>query len=140
MSESSAGIPDLAAKLQHLFRTIPRPDGQGWYTNEVMVQAVADQGVQLTVQHLSSLRNGRRNNPSARLLAAIAAVFGVPVDYFFDAEEERRVNEDLQTLTQLRRVGGLRLRGEIDPKGLLELLDALQQIRQMEGEKRDDEK
>lgn len=140
MSESSAGIPDLAAKLQHLFRTIPRPDGQGWYTNEVMVQAVADQGVQLTVQHLSSLRNGRRNNPSARLLAAIAAVFGVPVDYFFDAEQERRVNEDLQTLTQLRRVGGLRLRGEIDPKGLLELLDALQQIRQMEGEKRDDEK
>jgi transcriptional regulator with XRE-family HTH domain len=140
MSESSAGIPDLAAKLQHLFRTIPRPDGQGWYTNEVMVQAVADQGVQLTVQHLSSLRNGRRNNPSARLLAAIAAVFGVPVDYFFDADEERRVNEDLQTLTQLRRVGGLRLRGEIDPKGLLELLDALQQIRQMEGEKRDDEK
>jgi transcriptional regulator with XRE-family HTH domain len=140
MSESSAGIPDLAAKLQHLFRTIPRPDGQGWYTNEVMVQAVADQGVQLTVQHLSSLRNGRRNNPSARLLAAIAAVFGVPVDYFFDADEERRVNEDLQTLTQLRRVGGLRLRGDIDPKGLLELLDALQQIRQMEGEKRDDEK
>jgi transcriptional regulator with XRE-family HTH domain len=140
MSESSAGIPDLAAKLQHLFRTIPRPDGQGWYTNEVMVQAVADQGVQLTVQHLSSLRNGRRNNPSARLLAAIAAVFGVPVDYFFDADEERRVNEDLQTLTQLRRVGGLRLRGEIDPKGLLELLDALQQIRQMEGERRDDEK
>ncbi|SDP60794.1 Helix-turn-helix [Pedococcus dokdonensis] len=129
----SAGIPDLANKLQRLFRTIPQPDGRGWYTNEVVVRELAAGGVPVTVQHLSNLRNGRRDNPSARLLAGIAKVFGVPVGYFFDSAEEKRVNEDLETLSQLRRMGGLRLRGDLDAEGLVQLLGALKEIQRMEG-------
>ena len=87
----------------------------------------------VTVQHLSSLRTGRRDNPSARLLAAIADVFGVPLSYFFDEQEERQVAKDLETLARLRRVGGLRLRGEIDAEGVLQLIAALKQIESLEG-------
>ena len=80
------GVPNLAPKLQHLFRTIPQPEGRGFYTNDNMVQELANRGVPITVQHLSNLRNGRRDNPSARLLAEISDIFGVPISYFFDAE------------------------------------------------------
>ena len=34
--------------------------------------------------HLSHLRANRRDNPSARLLAALAELFGVPISYFFE--------------------------------------------------------
>lgn len=129
----TAGIPDLAGKLQRLFNSIPRTDGQGWYTNEAMTRELAERGVPVTVQHLSSLRTGRRDNPSARLLAAIADVFGVPLSYFFDEQEERQVAKDLETLARLRRVGGLRLRGEIDAEGVLQLIAALKQIESLEA-------
>lgn len=135
----SGGIPDLASKLQHLFKTIPQPEGRGWYTNEVVVNELAARGVPLTIQHLSNLRNGRRDNPSARLLAAIAEVFGVPLDYFFSSDEERRVNEDLEALGQLRRAGGLRLRGDLDAAGVAQLLAALREVQRLEAETPDDE-
>ena len=136
----SAGIPDLADKLQHLFKTIPQDQGRGWFTNEAVVRELADRGVTVTVQHLSNLRNGRRSNPSARLLGSIADVFGVPVGYFFDQDEQRRVNEDLETLSQLRRVGGLRLRGgELSPEGIVQLIAAIQEVARTE-ERRPGEK
>lgn len=135
----SGGIPDLASKLQHLFRTIPQPEGRGWYTNEVVVTELAARGVPVTIQHLSNLRNGRRDNPSARLLAGIAEVFGVPLDYFFSSDEERRVNQDLEALDQLRRVGGLRLRGDLDAEGLAQLLAALREVQRLEAEAPGDE-
>lgn len=130
---SETGIPNLASKLQHLFRTIPQPEGQGFYSNEAVVTAVIAQGVPLTVQHLSNLRNGRRDNPSARLLDAIAKVFGVPTGYFFSDEEERQVNKELEALDQLRRTGGLRLRGDIDAAGLKQVLAALALVREAES-------
>lgn len=130
----NAGIPGLADKLQHLFRSIPQPDGRGLYTNDAMVQELSARGVAATVQHLSSLRNGRRDNPSARLLAAIADVFGVSTDYFFSPDEERRVNDDIQTLLALRRTGGIRARGGIDRDGLAELLDVVRKIRRLEAD------
>lgn len=128
------GIPNLADKLQHLFRTIPQGAGAGWYTNEAMVRALAARGVVVTVQHLSSLRNGRRDNPSAKMLAAIADVFGVPLDYFFDEEAEKRVNDELDTLAQLRRAGGLRLRGGLDAEGLASLLAAIQRVHDLDND------
>lgn len=130
---SSAGIPDLAAKLQRLFNSIPQPDGQGWFTNEAMARELAGRGVPVTVQHLSNLRTGRRDNPSARLLAGIADIFGVSLSYFFDDDEERRVARDIETLGQLRRMGGLRLRGDMDADGLLQLIAAIRKIDDIEG-------
>ncbi len=129
---AGAGVPNLAQKLQHLFRTIPQSEGRGFYTNDAMVRELADRGVAITVQHLSNLRNGRRDNPSARLLAEISDVFGVPMSYFFNPEEESRVNTELEALTQLRRANGLRVRGDLDAQGLLQLMAALRTIERLE--------
>lgn len=134
----SAGIPDLAGKLQYLFKTIPQDAGRGWYTNEVVVRELGERGVAVTIQHLSNLRNGRRDNPSARLLGGIAEVFGVPVGYFFNQDEERRVNQELETLSQLRRTGGLRLRGsDLSPEGVVQLLAAIREVNRIEGQRRE---
>ena len=49
------GVPDLAAKLNRLFETVPRPGG-GLYTNEAAAQALSAVGVTVSAQHLWHLR------------------------------------------------------------------------------------
>ena len=56
------GVPDLAAKLNRLFETVPRPGG-GLYTNEAAAKALSAVGVTVSAQHLWHLRTGKRDNP-----------------------------------------------------------------------------
>lgn len=129
------GIPGLAGKLQHLFTTIPQPDGRGTYTNDAVAIELGKIGVRVTSTHVSHLRTGRRDNPSARLIAGLAEVFGVPIAYFFDVEREQAVNDQLEALKALRDVQaqGLMLRpggaGGLDAASVLQLVAALKQIR-----------
>jgi len=73
------GVPDLAAKLNRLFETIPRPGG-GLYTNEAAAKALSTAGVTVSAQHMWYLRTGKRDNPSFRLLEGVARLFGVPTE------------------------------------------------------------
>lgn len=131
------GVPGLAAKLEHLFATIPQPDNRGAYTNEAVVGELRKVGVTVSAVHVSHLRTGRRDNPSARLLAGLAEVFGVPIAYFFDPEREQAVNDQLAALTALRdaQVQGLMLRsGGVDATAMMHLVAALEQVRKREAE------
>ena len=86
--------------------------------------------------HLSHLRANRRDNPSARLLAALAELFGVPISYFFDTSTEDTINAELETLTALRndQIKHLMQRAQgVSPRGLKHLEGILDQIRIMEG-------
>ena len=47
-------------------------------------------------------------------------------------EEESRVNTELEALAQLRRANGLRVRGDLDAQGLLQLMAALRTIERLE--------
>src|SRR5215203_6460988 len=96
------GLPGLADKLNHLFATVPAPTKSGLYSNDSAAQALGERGVTVSGVHISHLRSGRRNNPSARLLAALAELFGVPIGYFFDPTMENRINSDLEALTALQ--------------------------------------
>lgn len=96
------GIPGLADKLNHLFATAPGPGRNGRYSNDTAAKALGDHGITVSGVHISHLRSGRRNNPSARLLAAIAELFEVPIGYFFDPELEERVTAELGALTAMR--------------------------------------
>src|SRR5215213_537675 len=98
---SEPGVAGLSPKLEHLFAVVPRPTG-GRYTNETAAQALAEAGVKVSSVHLSHLRSGRRNNPSARLLAALADLFGVPIGYFFDPTMEDRINDELEALAAVK--------------------------------------
>ena len=76
MREADGGMPDLAQRLNHLFLTVPRPDRGGNWTNEQAAAALASQGTPMSDGYISELRNGKKNNPSARNLAAIAELLG----------------------------------------------------------------
>lgn len=132
----ASGVPRLAEKLEHLFRTVPQADGTP-YTNEAAARELGSRlGVSVTTTHISHLRTGRRDNPSAMLLHGLAQLFGVPLAYFFDPERERTVNDQLAALGLLReaQVKSLMMRpGSGDPAALVALAEVLSRIREVEG-------
>lgn len=130
-SADDGGVPGLAAKLEHLFATVPKPSG-GRYSNESAAQALAKAGVKVSAVHISHLRSGRRNNPSARLLAALAALFGVQIGYFFDPELESRTNDELAALRGLSQAGaqGMMMRSGVSTKNLKQIDAILSAIRE----------
>jgi len=133
--EADGGVPDLAQRLNHLFSTVPRPDRGGNWTNEQAAAALASQGTPMSDGYISELRNGKKNNPSARNLAAIAALFGVPVDYFFNSETARKIDADLRLLTAVRDVGvqGVALRASgLSAESLASLEGIIDQVRKFE--------
>ena len=136
------GIPGLADKLNHLFATVPAPTRSGLYSNDSAAHALGERGMVVSGVHISHLRSGRRDNPSARLLAALAELFGVPIGYFFDPTMENRINAELDALTALQdsRAKGLMLRAQgVSPESMDHLEGLLERIRQIEGlDERDD--
>lgn len=125
----------LAEKLDLLFRSIPREDGE-LYSNETAALALSDLGIKVTGQHLWHLRSGRRDNPSFRLLEGISRLFGVPIAYFSDGETERQVVEELELLAAVRRTGVKSLIARtqgVSPANVERVSEILEQIRRMEG-------
>jgi len=129
------GVPDLAAKLNRLFETIPRPGG-GPYTNEAAAKALSTAGVTVSAQHMWYLRTGKRDNPSFRLLEGVAGLFGVPLSYFSDPEVEAQIAAELSALAALRDSGVksllMRTHG-VSPRNMEHLGAILDQIRKLEG-------
>lgn len=126
---------ELAVKLNRLFDTIPHPDGR-LYTNKTAAEALAQDGVNVSSQHLWHLRTERADNPSFRLLEGIARLFGVPLAYFSDPDVEAKVTAELATLAALRDAGvkSLMTRAQgVSPENMRNLEAILDQIRQMEG-------
>ena len=91
----------------------------------------------MTGTHLSHLRTGRRDNPSARLLAGLAELFGVPIGYFFDPTMEDKINSELGgTRPRCRdsEAKSLMLRAQgISPQSMEHLKGILERIREIEG-------
>lgn len=130
------GIANLAEKLNHLFATVPGPGRNGFYSNDTAAKALSERGITVSGVHLSHLRSGRRDNPSARLLAAVAELFGVPIGYFFDGAVEDRINAELHALTALKdaRAKSLMLRAQgVSAQSMDHLEGILDRIRQIEG-------
>lgn len=135
MAQHDGGLSGLVAQLDRLFSTIPRPDGRGLWTNEEAAAAMTRGGVQTSAAYLSQLRTGKRDNPSARHLAAVAQLFEVPVDYFFNAEVALKIDADLALVVAFRDAGvhqiALRAHG-LSPEGLATVGQMVDYIRQHE--------
>ena len=137
------GIPGLADRLDYLFKTVINPKTSRLYSNDAVAAALAEKGISVTGTHISHLRTGRRDNPSARLLAGLAELFGVPLGYFFEPEVEEQIKEELQTLVALRDTGirSVMLRAQgISPQSMEHLKALLDRIREIEGLSNHDEK
>ncbi|WP_225978646.1 helix-turn-helix domain-containing protein [Gandjariella thermophila] len=92
----------LAEKLEHLFRVV-HPADRGPYTYEEVAQAIRERrGPTISAAYIWQLRQGRRDNPTMKHLEALAGFFGVPVAYFFDDEQSRRVDEEIELLQAMR--------------------------------------
>lgn len=135
--DMTSGVPQLRERLAFLTSTVPPPQGASTWTSEVIAEHVRERGVEVNAQHISHMRAGRRDNPSAMLLAAVADVFGVPVDYFFDHERALRIERQLESLSRMRDAGvqGLAARGAMgDIDVITQVLDALELIRKGGGD------
>ncbi|SFR06495.1 hypothetical protein SAMN04488564_1021016 [Lentzea waywayandensis] len=131
----------LAARVDHLFRTVRADDG-GEYTFEEVAEAIrAKGGPTISATYLWQLRKGVRDNPTKRHVEALASFFGVPPAYFFDAAETARIDAELTLLNALRdapvRQLALRARGLSD-KSLATIADMVERVRELEGLPRED--
>jgi transcriptional regulator with XRE-family HTH domain len=136
---------DLAAKVDHLFRTV-RPRSGGEYSFEDVAEAIrAKGGPTISATYLWQLRKGKRDNPTKRHLEALAEFFGVPPAYFFDDTAAERVEAELGLLTALRdapvRQIALRANG-LSAKSLETIAEMVDRVRELEGlpDRPDDDK
>lgn len=83
MRPTEAGIPGLADRLNELFRTVHRPGSTELWNNETAAAVISRTGPAVSAAYLSQLRTGKRSNPSARHLAALAGILKVDIDSFF---------------------------------------------------------
>ena len=76
-------MPGLADRLNELFRTVRRPGTTELWNNETAAWQISRSGPPVSAAYLSQLRTGKRLNPSARHLAALAEIFQVDMESFF---------------------------------------------------------
>lgn len=114
------GAFSIAEKLDRLFRQV-RPAGRAEPSYMAVAEAIRTrQGVQISHTYIWQLRTGRRDNPTVQHLSALAAYFGVPVAYFLDDEQTRRVDAQLDLLRSISDAGvtEIALRAaDVSPRG-----------------------
>jgi transcriptional regulator with XRE-family HTH domain len=92
----------IAEKLDRLFTQV-RSAGQGEVSYMAVAEAIRSrQGIPISHTYIWQLRTGRRTNPTVQHLAGLAAFFGVPVAYFLDDDEARKIDSQLALLGTLR--------------------------------------
>ena len=110
------GAFSIAEKLDRLFRQ-HRPEPSYMAVAEAVR---ADQGVSISHTYIWQLRTGKRDNPTVTHLTALAAYFGVPVSYFLDDEQTRKIDDQLALLQTIRDAGvtEIALRAaDVSPRG-----------------------
>lgn len=136
MTPSKQGEGDarsFAERLDHLWQTVHPGDRP--YTYEQVAAQLAADGCDISVSYLWQLRKGERDNPTLRHVQGIAHFFGVPASYFFDTDEEQRVNAQLALVASMRdaRVRNLALRAhgltESDFAALNAMMTSLKEAR-----------
>ena len=134
----AASLPEgsLAAKVDHLFRTVHSRVGREYTFDEVAEAIRARGGPTISATYVWQLRRGLRDNPTKRHLEALASFFGVPPAYFFDDAVTKQIDSELALLTALRdssvRRMALRASG-LSPKSLGALTAMVERARELEG-------
>ncbi|MFJ9445995.1 XRE family transcriptional regulator [Kitasatospora sp. NPDC101235] len=130
-----AGTWTLADRIDRLFLTVCRPDGEQ-YTHEEVARACREAtGETFSATYLWQLRHGRRDNPTKRHLEALAKFFQVPVTYFFDDARGDEIAKEIAFLGALRNAGvrNVALRAvNLSPDGLDTVSDIIDTIARRE--------
>jgi transcriptional regulator with XRE-family HTH domain len=134
-ADEQAKTPSLADKLDHLFSVVHPAKGE--YTYDHVSKAIKSRGgPTVSAAYIWQLRKGVRDNPTKRHLEALADFFGVPPSYFFDEDDARRVDAELELLAAMRDAGvrqvALRATG-LSPQSLAAITAMIEHARQLEG-------
>lgn len=118
----------FAEKLNHLFKTIKRPNGRKHTNAEVAAAAGC------TREYISALRHGKRPPPTGNIISAIAEFFSVPPSYFFSDEMSEKINTQMDLILALAalkdsdaRIAALRTIADVAPEELPKVTRAIQQ-------------
>jgi transcriptional regulator with XRE-family HTH domain len=130
------GAFSIAGKLDRLFREAGRAEPSYMAIAEAIR---AQQGVPISHTYIWQLRTGRRDNPTVQHLTALATFFGVPVSYFLDDEQTRRVDAQLDLLRTIRDAGvtEIALRAaDVSPRGRETISELIRKV--WESEQREE--
>lgn len=95
----------LAEKIEYLFAHV-HPGKDRPYTLQEVVARARDLGTAtISLGFLHALRTGKSANPTVQHLQALASVFNVPVEFFFNDDVTERVIPQLKLLTLLQERG-----------------------------------
>ncbi|MDX1891725.1 helix-turn-helix domain-containing protein [Mycolicibacterium sp. 050158] len=125
----------FADRLNRLFDTVHPPGGPP-HTSAEVVTALQSYGVKVSAPYMSQLRLGRRTNPSATTMAALAEFFRVDVRYFTDDQYYAKLSKELALLASLRDTGVRRLASRVvglSHESLHDLISAAEGLRRREG-------
>jgi transcriptional regulator with XRE-family HTH domain len=133
----------IAEKLDRLFQRV-RPAGQGEYSHSAVAEAIREQqGISISHTYIWQLRTGRRDNPTIQHLTALATFFGVPVAYFLDDEETKKIDSELELLAALRDTGvtEIALRAaDLSPSSRETISNMIMKVWELENDKKPDDR
>ena len=127
----------LADRLDHLFRTV-HPKDRGPCTPAEVAEAINETAGERVISstYVWQLRTGRRDNPTQKHLAALAAFFGVSPMYFFPQTEADRsaVPPELVAALKNNDVRDMALRAAgLSDRALRAIKDMIENARAVEG-------
>ncbi len=135
MTDEPAVPATLAERIDLLFRTVHPGRRRPYSMRDAATQINAAAGHQVISHgYLWSLRKGTKTNPSIIQIAAIAAFFGVPPSYFFDAPGEPPVDPAIRIALSDDKVREVILRAQGLPEPALRaLMDMADSARTLAG-------
>ena len=75
-------VVDMALRMQYLLATVRKADDTAYTMDEIA------QGTGVSLTYLRNMLAGRQDNPSRKVIAALAGFFEVSPAYFFQATDE----------------------------------------------------
>jgi len=126
------GAFSIAEKLDRLFRQARGAAGPAEPSYMAVAEAIRGrQGVPISHTYIWQLRTGRRDNPTVAHLTALATYFGVPVAYFLDDEQTRRVDAQLELLQTIRDAGVTQIAlraADVSPRGRQTISELIRKV------------
>lgn len=123
-------------RLEHLFETIPGPDGGRLSVRELCASA-ARNGHSVSVPYVYQLLQGKKRNPSLSAVNAIAAGFGIDPSYFLDDRAAADIDRQMRLL---RLMGDARFKnlwfrlGSMSDADLDKIVEYVDQVQELSGE------
>jgi transcriptional regulator with XRE-family HTH domain len=142
--ESGASTATFAERLDKLFKTIRKKDGNEYSLREV-ADAIVKTGEPISFAYIGQLRTGVKVDPRLSHLRALARFFGVPVEYLTSTDDRlvAAVDSELGLVAALQqlRVRTVALRQAVLPEaeaGIAAVAEVLDRIRALEQGRTED--